>query len=284
MGGVYRRKDGNYYYAQWTYKKKTYKVNTFKTTEAEAIEEEVVEEGLISSLLGLDNKNAIVKKIVIALLAGTITFAAVPMILNRLSQNNPAIENTDQSGILDKIKSLWQNVKNKDAQVTDKMKADATESAPDPNFKDKVEALTAYMETAAKNQKYDPKSILITPEAMINACNQTNFDLPLLIAQAHLESCFGLTPRARRTNSVFSVGSYDSGKNAAKYSSQDACILPYINLMKDNYLRNRSVDDLLKPGAFVNGQNMRYASDKSYENKVKSIRNRIISKYPILAS
>ncbi len=39
MGGVYRRKDGNYYYAQWTYKKKTYKVNTFKTTEAEAIEE-----------------------------------------------------------------------------------------------------------------------------------------------------------------------------------------------------------------------------------------------------
>ena len=244
------------------------------------IQEEVIEENLISSLLGMDNKNAIVKKIVIALLAGTITFAAVPMILNRLSQDNPAIENTDQNGILDKIKSLWQNIKNKDAQVTDKMKEDAV----DPNFKEKVEALTAYMETAAKNQRYDPNAILITPEAMIKACNQTNFDLPLLIAQAHLESCFGLTPRARRTNSVFSVGSYDSGKNAATYSSQDACILPYINLMKDNYLRDRSVDDLLKPGAFVNGQNMRYASDKTYENKVKSIRNRIISKYPILAS
>lgn len=244
------------------------------------IQEEVVEEGLISSLLGLNNMNSIAKKIVIALLAGTITFAAVPMILNRVGQNNPAVENADQSGLLGKIKSLWENLKNKDSQVTNKMKEDAV----DPNFKEKVEALTAYMETAAKNQKYDPKAIRITPEAMIKACNQTNFDLPLLIAQAHLESCFGLTPRARRTNSVFSVGSYDSGKNAATYASQDACILPYINLMKDNYLKDRSVDDLLKPGSFVNGQNMRYASDKSYENKVKSIRNRIISKYPILAS
>ena len=244
------------------------------------IREEVVEEGLISSLLGLNNTNSIAKKIVIALLAGTITFAAVPRILNMVGQNNPAVENTDQSGLLGKIKSLWDNLKNKDSQVTDKMKEDAV----DPNFKEKVEALTAYMETAAKNQKYDPKAIRITPEAMIKACNQTNFDLPLLIAQAHLESCFGLTPRARRTNSVFSVGSYDSGKNAATYASQDACILPYINLMKNNYLKNRSVDDLLKPGAFVNGQNMRYASDKSYESKVKGIRNRIISKYPILAS
>lgn len=242
--------------------------------------EEVVEEGLISSLLGLNNTNSIAKKIVIALLAGTITFAAVPRILNMVGQNNPAVENTDQSGLLGKIKSLWDNLKNKDSQVTDKMKEDAV----DPNFKEKVEALTAYMETAAKNQKYDPKAIRITPEAMIKACNQTNFDLPLLIAQAHLESCFGLTPRARRTNSVFSVGSYDNGKNAATYSSQDACILPYINLMKNNYLMDRSVDDLLKPSSFVNGQNMRYASDKSYESKVKNIRDRIISKYPILAS
>lgn len=244
------------------------------------IQEEVVEEGLISSLLGLNNTNSIVKKIVIALLAGTITFSAVPMILNRVGQNNPAVENTDQSGLLDKIKTLWKNLKNKESQVTDKMKEDAT----DPNFKEKVEALKSYMEMAAKNQNYNPEAIQISPEAMIDACNQTGFDLPLLIAQAHLESCFGLTPRARRTNSVFSVGSYDNGKNAVTYGSQDACILPYINLMKNNYLRDRSVDDLLKPGSFVNGLNKRYASDKSYENKVKSIRNRIISKYPILTS
>lgn len=93
------------------------------------IQEEVVEEGLISSLLGLNNTNSIAKKIVIALLAGTITFAAVPRILNMVGQNNPAVENTDQSGLLGKIKSLWDNLKNKDSQVTDKMKADAQNQA-----------------------------------------------------------------------------------------------------------------------------------------------------------
>ena len=93
------------------------------------IREEVVEEGLISSLLGLNNTNSIAKKIVIALLAGAITFAAVPRILNMVGQNNPAVENTDQSGLLGKIKSLWDNLKNKDSQVTDKMKADAQNQA-----------------------------------------------------------------------------------------------------------------------------------------------------------
>ena len=43
------------------------------------VQEEVVEEGLISSLLGLNDTNSIAKKIVIALLAGTITFSAVPI-------------------------------------------------------------------------------------------------------------------------------------------------------------------------------------------------------------
>ena len=47
------------------------------------IQEEIVTEGLIASLLGLNNRGSIIKKIVIALLAGTITFAAVPAILNR---------------------------------------------------------------------------------------------------------------------------------------------------------------------------------------------------------
>ena len=41
--------------------------------------------------------------------------------------------------------------------------------------------------------------------------------------------------------------------------------------------------DLLKPGNFVNGVGNRYASDKKYESKVKSIRNRIIKMHPILA-
>ena len=246
----------------------------------QVIQEEVIEENLITSLLGLGDPGKIIKKIVIALLLGTITFAAVPKIIGRLGQSNPAVEQVGEENFIEKIKNMFTKLKDKEQQVTNKMKDDAI----DPNLQEKVEALRAYMEMAAKNQKYNPEAIQISPEAMINACNQTNFDLPLLIAQAHLESCFGLTPRARRTNSVFSVGSYDNGKNAVTYKTQDDCILPYINLMKNNYLVDKSVNDILQPGAFVNTKNMRYASDKNYEGKVRSIRNKIISKYPILAS
>lgn len=215
---------------------------------------------------------------------------AYAWVMKQLSMGNISLEDAIHyperfSGrVREYLQNAINNLLNKNQQVTDKMKADAEETANDPHFKEKVEALKAYMETAAKNQNYNPQNIQITPEAMINACNQTKFDLPLLIAQAHLESCFGLTPRARKTNSVFSVGSYDNGKNAAKYATQNDSILPYINLMQNNYLGNRTVDDILKPGGFVNNQNMRYASDASYENKVKSIRNRVVKNYPILAS
>ena len=244
------------------------------------IREQVVEENFIKSLLGQHSMNGIAKQIVISLLAGTISFSSVPFILDRLEQSNPAIENTDQGGLLNKIKAMYEKIRSREAKITDQMKTDAADSS----FTEKVEALKSYMEMAAKNQNYDPETIQISPEAMIEACNQTGFDLPLLIAQAHLESCFGLTPRARKTNSVFSVGSYDSGKNAVTYSTQNDCILPYINLMQNNYLKDRTVDDILEPGGFVNTLNKRYATDSSYERKVKSIRNKIISKYPILAS
>lgn len=246
----------------------------------QVIREQVIEENIISSLLGLNNPNKIIRKLVIALLLGTITFAALPGIVDRLGRENQAVEKVGEENLIDKIKKLWQNMKDKDSQVADRMRDDAIGA----NFAEKVEALKAYMETACKNQNYSLFKGQVSPEAMVRACEETGFDLPLLVAQAHLESCFGATPRARRTNSVFSVGSYDNGRNAVTYRTQDSSILPYINLMKNNYLVDKTVNDILQPGAFVNTKNMRYASDKNYEGKVRSIRNKIISKYPVLAS
>lgn len=89
------------------------------------IQEEVIDEGFISSLLGLDNSSSIIKKIVIALLAGTITFSSVPFILNKLGEKVPAIENVDQNKIIRKIKDLWLNAKEKETQVTNQMQTDA---------------------------------------------------------------------------------------------------------------------------------------------------------------
>lgn len=154
----------------------------------------------------------------------------------------------------------------------------------DSLFQQKVEAVKSYMKTAATNQGFNPDSIKLSPEEMVNACQETGFDLPLLMAQAHLESCFGLTKRAQKTNSVFSVGCWDNGKNRNTYETQNASIKPYIQLLQNNYLQQgkKTLDDILKPNSFVNHQGNRYASDTKYEGKLKSIRNKILKNYPIL--
>lgn len=95
----------------------------------QVIREEVNELNLFNSLLGASSSKAIVQKAVIALLAGTITFTQLPGILDKLSTQNPAVENVDQNGLLAKIRQIFQNVKNKEAQVTNQMQADAQEEA-----------------------------------------------------------------------------------------------------------------------------------------------------------
>lgn len=171
--------------------------------------------------------------------------------------------------------------------VSDSIKKEAEEiimsNQPDSTFSQRVNAVKKYMKAAAENQGYNPEDIKLSPEAMVLAAEENDFDLPFLLAQAHLESCFGLTPRARKTNSVFSVGCYDNGKNVCKYSTQDDSIIPYINLIKNDYLVDgKTIENLLQKGKFVNAINKRYASDPYYEGKVKNIRNRIVSKFPEL--
>ena len=171
--------------------------------------------------------------------------------------------------------------------VSDAIKREAEEiimsNQPDSTFIQRVNAVKKYMKAAAENQGYNPEDIKLSPEAMVLAADENDFDLPFLLAQAHLESCFGLTPRARKTNSVFSVGCYDNGKNVCKYSTQDDSIVPYINLIKNDYLVDgKTIENLLQKGKFVNAINKRYASDPYYEGKVKNIRNRIVSKFPEL--
>lgn len=171
--------------------------------------------------------------------------------------------------------------------VSDSIKREAEEiimsNQPDSTFIQRVNAVKEYMKIAAENQGYNPEDIKLSPEAMVLAADENDFDLPFLLAQAHLESCFGLSPRARKTNSVFSVGCYDNGKNVCKYSTQDDSIVPYINLIKNDYLVDgKTIENLLQKGKFVNAINKRYASDPYYEGKVKNIRNRIVSKFPEL--
>lgn len=154
----------------------------------------------------------------------------------------------------------------------------------DTVFEKKVNACREYMEYALKNQNFTLNSTGLKPETLVKASMERNFDLPFLMAVAHQESCFGATPRARRTNSVFSEGAWDNGSDKVKYSDPNESVYGYIDLLNNSYLVNgKTLFDLLKPGSFVNGIGKRYASDKAYEQKISSIRKRILQKYPELA-
>ena len=154
----------------------------------------------------------------------------------------------------------------------------------DTVFEKKVNACREYMEYALKNQNFTLNSTGLKPETLVKASMEYDFDLPFLMAVAHQESCFGATPRARRTNSVFSEGAWDNGSDKVKYSDPNESVYGYIDLLNNSYLVNgKTLFDLLKPGSFVNGIGKRYASDKAYEQKINSLRKRIVKKYPELA-
>lgn len=154
----------------------------------------------------------------------------------------------------------------------------------DTTFQEKVEACREYMEYALSNQNYTMDSTDLEPETLVRASIEKGFDLPFLMAAAHQESCFGATPRAQRTNSVFSEGSWDDGSDKTTYSDPNESVYGYIDLLNRSYIINgKTLFDLLTPGAFVNGVGKRYASDINYEQKIKSLRNRILKKYPELA-
>lgn len=149
----------------------------------------------------------------------------------------------------------------------------------------KIQACTKYMENALSNQGFSFKDTKLNPKALVKASEDYSFDLPLLLAAAHLESCFGATNRAKRTNSVFSVGAYDNGKDIVTYSDPNESIYGYIKLINNDYLINgRTINDLLKPGGFINKNGHRYASKKNYEKLLRNIRNKIINTYPELIS
>lgn len=151
-------------------------------------------------------------------------------------------------------------------------------------YAQKVKDVENYMKFALNNQGFSLNSTGLKAETLVRASMEKHFDLPFLMAAAHQESCFGATPRARRTNSVFSVGSYDNGKDVVTYADPNDSVEDYIDLIQEKYLVNgKSLSDLMTPGKFTNGMGKRFASDKNYETKIKSLRNLILRKFPDLA-
>ena len=126
--------------------------------------------------------------------------------------------------------------------------------------------------------------IMTAPEStvdglfLLNKCQEYNVDLVFVLAQATLESHFGTTGIAKKTNSVFNVGAYD-GKSSHtisskyKYENPNLSIEPYLTLLNDSYLEGKSEEELLNN--FVNKHGKRYASYKNYEKELQIIIQKI---------
>jgi len=208
--------------------------------------------------------NTLKKKIKRALLAG-VTASAILGAVSRLDINDVEKHTLEQ-------------------MVNTEIVQDKTETQNDSIHQQKVDACRDYMEWAMKNQGFDWSATKVTPEAIVDACEENNFSIPFTMAVANLESCFGQTPRAKRTNSIFSVGSYDDGRNVYTFSTPNESIAHFIKTIKNDYLLNgkKTISDLLMPNQFVNMNGDRYAKNQKYESQVKNIMNRIIKMYPIL--
>ena len=122
---------------------------------------------------------------------------------------------------------------------------------------------------------YAPTSQLQSSELVI-ICRKYKFDIVLAMAQAHIESHYGTKGIASRTNSVFNVGTYDDGTIMYRYKDPNHSIEPYASLVTRNYLRDKTVAQLLKPWSFVDFKGDRYASFIYYEYRVGKVYKNIL--------
>lgn len=214
-------------------------------------------------------KDLIRKLIKQCLIAGM----AVGAIITAINQSNlPAKEKLEMAEL----------AKADSFALSERMKAEKAKS--DSIYQTKVNAVRSYMAKALENQNYSLQSTKLKPETLVKVSMKTGFDLPFIMAVAHQESCFGATPRAKKTGSVFSEGLYDNGHNAKTYSDPNDSVYGFIDLLNNDYLRDgKTLHDLLKPGSFVNYNGDRYAMDSNYENKIKYLRNKIVRNYPELS-
>ena len=117
---------------------------------------------------------------------------------------------------------------------------------------------------------------------LVENCEKYGIPITFTLAQGEIESHFGTTGLAFRTNSVWNVGAFDNYNYSDiqhKFSNPNDSIVPYLELLATNYLPNKTIEDLLENFIDINGN--RYASDTLYESKLQSKISYIKEHYPI---
>ena len=137
---------------------------------------------------------------------------------------------------------------------------------------DLVEEVKGYIDSIA------PTSSL-NGYAVVELCEKYDLDIKFVLAQGQLESHFGTTGMAIKTNSVFNVGAYDkltieqiNGKY--KYKHPDHSIEPYMKLLYKDYITGSKTElDLMTK--YVNKNGNRYSSNTNYERDMLNLYRKI---------
>ena len=131
-----------------------------------------------------------------------------------------------------------------------------------------VKEVKAYIDSVA------PTSSL-TGYAIVDCSEKYDLDIKFVLAQGQIESHFGTTGMAVKTNSVFNVGAYDSRSyekinGKFKYKHPDFSIEPYMQLLYKEYITGSKTElDLMAKYTNKNGQ--RYSSNTNYENDLLNL-------------
>lgn len=119
----------------------------------------------------------------------------------------------------------------------------------------------------------------LTGYAIVDYSEKYDLDIKFVLAQAQIESHFGTTGMALKTNSVFNVGAYDSASydninGKFKYKHPDYSIEPYMQLLYKDYITGTKTElDLM--AKYVNKNGKRYSSNANYENDLFNLYKRI---------
>jgi len=137
-----------------------------------------------------------------------------------------------------------------------------------------VTEVGVYIETMAPTSK-------VSPETLVEMCQKYNLNIIFVLAQGLLESHFGTRGKSVTTKSVFNVGTYDDGKVAYRYKNVNESIEPYMKLLREEYLVNKEISQLIKDRGYKDVNGYRFATSVNYEQQLRKLMIDIDMQTPI---